>query len=207
MQEKSQSKRRHKDTLREVNKRPVKVGEAPDKTRKSSKPRSEEKPSHDSFYEFSPLMCFSIDKKGVVKDVNSIGAEHLGYTVGELLDKSVRTSQDITRHLDLAMLGAIPHTDDEEIPIDQVETAVRDKPRCMVAEAFRRIRTNLQFSAPAERQRSVVITSPQPEDGCALPHQAVRRGLAQAQRIERRKQEDDAVGEQQDHAVGDLRGT
>lgn len=35
----------------------------------------------------------------------------------------------------------------------------------MVAEAFRRIRTNLHFSAPAERQRSVVVTSPQPDDG------------------------------------------
>ncbi|HKQ32054.1 MAG TPA: PAS domain S-box protein, partial [Thermodesulfobacteriota bacterium] len=89
MQEKSESKSRHKDKLREVNKRPVKTGEAPDKTRKNSKPRPEQKSSHDSFYEFSPLMCFSIDKKGTVTDVNSIGAEHLGYTVGELLDKSV----------------------------------------------------------------------------------------------------------------------
>jgi capsular exopolysaccharide synthesis family protein len=97
----------------------------------------------------------------------------------ELLDKSVRTSQDITRHLDVAMLGAVPHTDDEEVPIDQVETAVRDKPRSMVAEAFRRIRTNLQFSAPVERQRSLVITSPQPEDGATTV--AVNLALAVAQ--------------------------
>jgi len=83
----------------------------------------------------------------------------------ELLDTSVRTSQDIIRHLNVAMLGAIPHVDDEEISIDHVETAVRDAPRSMVAEAFRRIRTNLQFSAPAARQRALMITSPQPEDG------------------------------------------
>jgi capsular exopolysaccharide synthesis family protein len=83
----------------------------------------------------------------------------------ELLDTSVRTSQDIVRHLDIAMLGAVPHVDDEEISIDHVETAVRDAPRSMVAEAFRRIRTNLQFSAPAARQRALMITSPQPEDG------------------------------------------
>jgi len=83
----------------------------------------------------------------------------------ELIDTRVRTSQDIIRHLDVALLGAVPDTDDEEIPIEHVETAVRDLPHSMVAEAFRRIRTNLHFSAPAERQRSVVITSPQPEDG------------------------------------------
>ncbi|MEK6676319.1 MAG: hypothetical protein AABZ47_11780, partial [Planctomycetota bacterium] len=44
----------------------------------------------------------------------------------ELLDKSIRTSQDVTRFLDLPMLGAVPHTDDEEVAIDQVETASRD---------------------------------------------------------------------------------
>ncbi|MCH7596007.1 MAG: polysaccharide biosynthesis tyrosine autokinase [Planctomycetes bacterium] len=83
----------------------------------------------------------------------------------ELLDKSIRTSQDIVKYLDVAMLGAVPDTDDEEVSIGHVETAVRDAPRSMVAEAFRRIRTNLQFSAPAERQRSVLVTSPRPEDG------------------------------------------
>ncbi len=88
----------------------------------------------------------------------------LGLTV-ELMDKSVRTSQDIVRHLDVAMLGAIPDTDDEEVAIGRVETAVRDHPNSMVAEAFRGIRANLQFSAPAERQRSIVVTSPRAEDG------------------------------------------
>ncbi len=83
----------------------------------------------------------------------------------ELMDKSVRTSQDIIRHLDVAMLGAIPDTDDEEVAIDRVETAVRDHPSSMVAEAFRAVRANLQFSAPADRQRSIVVTSPRADDG------------------------------------------
>ena len=90
----------------------------------------------------------------------------VGIALGlEVMDKSVRTSQDIVRHLDVALLGAVPHTDDEEVAIDRVETAVRDHPRSMVAEAFRRIRTSLQFSAPAERQRVLLVTSPRPEDG------------------------------------------
>ncbi|MBI4719377.1 MAG: polysaccharide biosynthesis tyrosine autokinase [Planctomycetes bacterium] len=90
----------------------------------------------------------------------------IGLALGlELIDKSVRTPQDILRHLDIALLGAVPDTDDEEVPIERVETAVWDSPRSMVAEAFRRIRTNLQFSAPPERQRTVLIASPRPEDG------------------------------------------
>ncbi len=83
----------------------------------------------------------------------------------ELLDTSVRTTQDITRHLEVAMLGAVPDMDDEESPIERVETAVRDAPQSMIAEAFRHVRTNLQFSSPADSQRSLVITSPQPSDG------------------------------------------
>ncbi len=83
----------------------------------------------------------------------------------EMLDKSVRTPQDIVRHLTVPLLGTVPDVDDEEVEIERVETAVRDAPHSMIAEAFRTIRANLQFSAPADRQRSVVITSPRPEDG------------------------------------------
>jgi len=93
-----------------------------------------------------------------------IGAFGIGLTL-ELMDKSVRTTQDIVRHLDIAMLGAVPDTDDEEVRIDAVETAVHDHPRSMIAEAFRRIRTNLQFSAPADQQRTILVTGPRPEDG------------------------------------------
>ncbi|MFQ5413035.1 MAG: polysaccharide biosynthesis tyrosine autokinase [Phycisphaerae bacterium] len=90
----------------------------------------------------------------------------IGCGIGlEMLDTSVRTPQDIVRHLEVALLGAVPDIDDEEIDIPQVETAVRDTPRSLVAEAFRRICTNLQFSAPASQQRSIVVTSPHPEDG------------------------------------------
>ena len=63
------------------------------------------------------------------------------------------------------MLGAVPDTDDEEVAIERVETTARDTPRSMVAEAFRRIRTNLQFSGPVEGQRSLLVTSPRADDG------------------------------------------
>ena len=83
----------------------------------------------------------------------------------ELADKSIRTPKDLERYLTVALLGAVPDTDDEEVAIKQVETVVRDTPRSMVAEAFRRVRTSMRFSTTADRQRCVVVTSPRPEDG------------------------------------------
>ena len=90
----------------------------------------------------------------------------IGLAIGlELINTSVRTPQDIVRHLNIAMLGSIPDVDDEEVEIENVETAVCDAPHSMITEAFRTVRGNLQFSAPADRIRSILITSPQPEDG------------------------------------------
>ena len=83
----------------------------------------------------------------------------------ELMDTSVRTARDVVRHLGVPILGTVPDADDEEVHIDRIETVVHDLPRSMLAEAFRAIRTALQFSAPAERQRTLVVTSPHPEDG------------------------------------------
>src|SRR5690606_29361711 len=38
-------------------------------------------------------------------------------------------------------------------------------PQSLVAEAFRRTRTHMQFSGPMQTQRSLLITSPSPGDG------------------------------------------
>jgi len=100
----------------------------------------------------------------------------------ELTDTSVRTPQDIVRHLNVPMLGVVPDVDDEEVPIEQVETAVRDAPHSMMVEAFRTIRTNLQFSAPAERQRTIIVTSPRPEDGKTTVASNLAAALAQGGR-------------------------
>jgi len=83
----------------------------------------------------------------------------------DFVDQSLRTPQDVLRHLRLPLLGVLPDADDEEMHIDRLETASQDAPRSMFAEMFRGIRTNLHFASPADRQRSIVITSPRPEDG------------------------------------------
>ncbi len=84
----------------------------------------------------------------------------------ELTDQVIRTPVDVARHGRLSVLGCVPLLDDEEAEeVETIEDAVRRAPHSLIAEAFRRVRTNLQFSGPAESQRCLLITSPGPGDG------------------------------------------
>lgn len=80
----------------------------------------------------------------------------------ELADTSVRTPRDVHS---VPVLGLIPTSDDDEIEIARVETAGIDAPHSVVAEAFRSLRANLFFSAPAEQQGVILITSPSGGNG------------------------------------------
>ncbi|MBI5864328.1 MAG: polysaccharide biosynthesis tyrosine autokinase [Planctomycetes bacterium] len=83
----------------------------------------------------------------------------------EFTDKRIRTPIDVARFGHLSVLGSVPLLDDEEAEIDTMEEAVRVAPHSVIAEAFRKVRTNLQFSGPRETQRTLLITSPSPGDG------------------------------------------
>lgn len=83
----------------------------------------------------------------------------------ELTDTAIRTPSDIGRHAHLPLLGSVPRLEDEETDVDKMELVVREAPASLVAEAFRKIRTNLQFSGPADTQRTILVTSAGAEDG------------------------------------------
>lgn len=83
----------------------------------------------------------------------------------EFTDQALRTPIDVARHGQLSVLGCVPLLDDEEADIEELEFATRRAPHSLVAEAFRQIRAHLTFSGPLESQRTLLITSPSPEDG------------------------------------------
>ena len=83
----------------------------------------------------------------------------------ELIPTSIRGPSDIARRVDLPMLGMVPHEDDLEEEIGELRMAFSAHPNSLLSEAFRRIRTCLRFSGPASQRRSLLITSPLPEDG------------------------------------------
>lgn len=83
----------------------------------------------------------------------------------ELSDTAIRTPLDVMRHGHLSVLGVVPTLDAEEADVDAIEVATRLAPQSLVSESFRQIRTTLLYSGPSDSQRSLLITSPRPEDG------------------------------------------
>jgi len=83
----------------------------------------------------------------------------------EVADTSIKGPSDLVRRFDLPLLGMVPHSDDLDEEVEDFRRIVLLAPHSPAAEAFRQIRTNLLFSGPAEQRRSLLITSPAPEDG------------------------------------------
>ena len=83
----------------------------------------------------------------------------------EVVDTTIKSPSDLSRRIDLPLLGMIPHTGDLEEEIRDLRLAFMTNPNSLVCEQFRQIRTCLQFSAPAAQLRSILITSGLPGDG------------------------------------------
>ncbi len=77
----------------------------------------------------------------------------------EALDDTLRP-EDVTTKLDLPVLGVIASHNTKKNPLVTI-----GEPRSPVAEAFRSLRTNLQFASVDTPLRTLLVTSPSPEDG------------------------------------------
>ena len=93
----------------------------------------------------------------------------------DYLDDSVRTSDDISRHLGLPTLALIPHyntTEKRNLPATKGGGAagstalitLEDK-RSPMAEAYRHLRTSLLFSSAGKPPQTILVTSSQPSEG------------------------------------------
>jgi capsular exopolysaccharide synthesis family protein len=85
------------------------------------------------------------------------------------LDRRIRTAAGVERAVDITVVGAIPSSPGlEHAPGTMAPIAVdspREGDRTHSAEAFRKLRTNLQFMNVDHPPRVIVMTSPQPGDG------------------------------------------
>ncbi len=77
----------------------------------------------------------------------------------EALDNSVKGPDDVERHIGLPVIGVIMKTENGEHPIAAVQ------PRSPVAEAFRALRTNIQYATVDFPVTSILVTSVSPEEG------------------------------------------
>jgi capsular exopolysaccharide synthesis family protein len=77
------------------------------------------------------------------------------------LDTSVKSVDDLVRITDAPNLGSIAY--DASIPMHPL--TVHERPNSPRSEAFRKIRTNLQFIDVDRSQKTIVVTSSMPEEG------------------------------------------
>ncbi|RVU16711.1 polysaccharide biosynthesis tyrosine autokinase [Streptomyces antnestii] len=79
----------------------------------------------------------------------------------EALDTTIKTSDGLGELTSLPVLGSIPYDRSsvrQRIAVDSTNTSSR-------AEAFRKLRANLQFAQVDDRPRVIVVTSPVPGEG------------------------------------------
>jgi tyrosine-protein kinase len=82
--------------------------------------------------------------------------------------------ENVTKELGLPVLGVIArYHSDSDTPI------VQSEPRSPISEAFRSLRTNIQFTSVDHPLRSLLVTSPSPQDGKSTV--AVNLGASLAQ--------------------------
>lgn len=92
----------------------------------------------------------------------------------EFLDDTVKTPEDIEQKMRLAVLGVVP-----KLAARQNVADVVDDPRSAFSEAYRSIRTALQFATDHGVPKSLLITSTRPGEGKSTTALTLARHFAQ----------------------------
>ena len=101
----------------------------------------------------------------------------------EYLDTSVRTIEDVEKHLSWPVLGIIPRFEQTlqgKISHSDIQPVVRKHPKSVPAEAYRTLKTNIQLADLDHPPRSIAITSAGPLEGKSTT--AVNLAVALAQK-------------------------
>lgn len=84
----------------------------------------------------------------------------------EYLDNTVKTQEDVEKLIGIPVIGIIPMVEGENRGEHMLKNLVAFKnPKSRAAEAFRTLRTNIQFSGLDESLNSIVVTSSGPSEG------------------------------------------
>lgn len=127
--------------------------------------------------------------------MGALGGLALGLLVAfgrELLDRSLKTPDDVDRELGVPFLGLLPQGGRSEggygyglrrrapSATGPPELIVHSSPKSTVAEAARAIRTNILFMSPDKPQKRLLVTSAGPSEGKTTVACAVATAMAQA---------------------------
>ncbi len=96
----------------------------------------------------------------------------------EFLDDSIKFPDEVERMLGLPLMGIIPKVGVKR-PDKSVALEVHDAPRSTIAEAYRSVRTALQFSTPEGAPKRLVVTSTTRNEGKSTTALALAINFAQ----------------------------
>ncbi len=101
----------------------------------------------------------------------------------EYLDYTIKTPEELDALYGMAALGVTGDMADgrrKQDPVDDLITVA--EPRSAVAEAFRALRTNIQFANPEGEMRSLLVTSAGPGEGKSMTAANLAVSIAQGGR-------------------------
>ena len=107
-------------------------------------------------------------------------AASLGYAfLREISDTRVRSPRDIARVGQMNFLGMIAdESNDPQLAGVPLHMVIGQAPHSIMAEQFRQVRTRLQHAASLDTTRTIVVTSPGPQDGKTTIATNLATGLA-----------------------------
>lgn len=79
----------------------------------------------------------------------------------ELLNRTIRTEEDVEKYLNTPVLGMIF----KENKLNKSQLVVLDDPESASSEAYRTLRTNIEFSSVGKKVRTILFTSASSADG------------------------------------------
>ncbi|MEA5580252.1 polysaccharide biosynthesis tyrosine autokinase [Nodularia harveyana UHCC-0300] len=103
----------------------------------------------------------------------------------EMIDKSLKTLQEVTEVLGYTLLGVIPLSKQKilprlnEIELNPWEVAVRDQPNSVTSEIYRMIQANLKFLSSDTVLRTIVVSSAVPQEGKSTVSANLAAAIAQ----------------------------
>ncbi|MCA9951883.1 MAG: polysaccharide biosynthesis tyrosine autokinase [Anaerolineales bacterium] len=107
--------------------------------------------------DINPSLSIVVAAAGAIGFVLAMAAAYLL----EYLDNSLKTPEDISKVLNLPVIGYIGDIQSAE----ERGLVVVDSPRAPIAEAFRSLRTNLEFAGVDKPLKTILVTSPGPGEG------------------------------------------
>ncbi|MCL2639375.1 MAG: hypothetical protein FWD53_00870 [Phycisphaerales bacterium] len=96
----------------------------------------------------------------------------------EMTNTRVRSPIDLTRTLQLPMLGFVPDQQDDSAVTGDLSTAIRTSPNSMIAESFRQIRGRLISQADGTPVKTLLVASIAPGGGSTTIASNIANGMA-----------------------------